>query len=644
MNMQHTHKGYSLIELCVVIALVGVLMGSALSVGSTSTEKANLASTDTSLDEIEKAIQLFHNKNNRIPCPASPSQAENTANFGVEDNCSNAAPTLSGIVELNDGVADEQWMGVLPTRTLGLPDRMMYDKWGNRLVYGVQKNFADSTKNFSSEVANTLGTMIKIRDKSGNTINPSTVAGDLQNPVVYVLLTLGKDKRGAYNKAGMQPVSCAASNTQRDVQNCDFTVPATKNSIFLDGDISDSTTSTEYYYDKLRWKTKLNFGIKPISSLISRSPMYVSHGLLCAITPTGLTKCSGVDWGMGRLGNGLTGDVTVFTTEANGFTDWRRITGGYNGGCGIRSNGKAYCWGVNTFGELGDGTFAQKSTAVEVLGEGGTAPYTDWKVVSRGERTTCGIRTNGRAYCWGKNSNGAVGDGTYAPRSSPVQVLDETGTTSYTDWKHIITAQESTCGLRTNGRIYCWGDNTYGELGDATNTRKNIPVEISPATPNWVKLGNSNGYGACAIRNDGRAYCWGRDYMENLGNGGVLGDVNVPTEVTGNHTNWTDINYGLVVSCGLLGTGVAYCWGDDTGAAVGNNGMPGVVVNTPRIVSGGITDYKYITTYCSDHVCAARANGDVYCWGRNDSGQFGNGTTSFLLSAPTVVGITVNLN
>jgi prepilin-type N-terminal cleavage/methylation domain-containing protein len=636
MKQPSSLHGYTLVELAIVIALIGVLMGTALSIGGTHVEKKNISATDTSLDEIEEAILRYQRKYNRVPCPASPSLAENTADFGKEDNCSNAAPALAGIVELNDGTGDEQWIGTVPTRSLGLPDRMMLDKWNNRLVYGVQKNFADATKTFENELGNAPATMLKVQDKAGNPINPANV----QNPVVYVLLSQGKDKRGAYNKAGAQPISCDASNTQRDVENCDFTVAATKDDVFVDTALSDSKTASEYYYDRIRWKTKVNFGVFVDDSIAAKN-LFVRHNGTCILANDNTFQCSGEDF-FERNGNGgVTGNTASFTPEANGFTDWKMISGYYDGICGIRTSGRAYCAGKNDYGQVGNATTgADVSTLVEVDGS-----HPNWTQISKGWYHTCGIRA-GTAYCWGRNTVGALGDGTNVDSSVPVAVLGIGGAAAYTDWKFIATGDQNSCGIRGSGQLLCWGFNDRGQLGDSTYVNRNTPVEVlgvggGAAYPDWKKIGENLGWGACAVRSNGHAYCWGSNDYGQLGDGTTT-TSNVPVEVFGSHDNWTSIHTGLDATCGLRGTGVAYCWGANYDGAMGSGVATIPDVHLPFPVTTAISDWKDIAPFCSSHVCAIRPNGALYCWGRNTEGQFGDGIpNASVVGVTPITGITV---
>jgi type II secretory pathway pseudopilin PulG len=605
-------SGYTLIELSIVIGLIGLLMGTALSIGNRSVEQKSLKQIESSTDTIEQAIKSFYYKYNRIPCPASPSQAEQTAGFGIEDNCSATLPTLANIVELNNGTADEQWVGVVPVRTLGLPDRMMYDKWNNRITYVVQKNFADKSQIFGNQVVATTATMLKIRDASGNKINPD----DLENPVVYILINHGKDKRGAYNSAGVLFVSCAASNTQIDVENCDATDGSNKDDIFIDREIADSTILSQYYYDIIRWKTKNNFGpssTDPLVPVLAKQVNVSSN--TCIITPANTLKCTGT-----------TSDPTHFVQEPNAFTDWSYL----DDDCALRSNGRAYCWGSDI------------TTIAELAGN-----YTDWSDISSSTGgNKCGVRA-GSAYCWGDNTYGQFGNNTSGTSSTtPVQVLDTAGVTPYTDWVDIEVGYRSTCGRRTNGITYCWGDNSVGQVGAslAIPSTQLTPLPVSGGFTNWSGVSAAGfGGGACGMRSNGRAYCWGWGIGGQLGSGTNV-NAAAPREIQMSAgittSDWKIVRYGWT-SCGIRGSGIAYCWGvNDQGQ--GGTGIPSGTtasgVMYPQQIGGGFTDWIYLDPPKYGYTgCGIRSNYALYCWGANDTGQFGNGKTSAEVVGPTQI-------
>jgi hypothetical protein len=198
-----------------------------------------------------------------LPCPTSFTRAENTATFGVEDTCANAAPT-AGIVQINGGTSDELWIGTVPTRTLGLPDRDMFDIWGGRIVYAVPKSFATTGNIIKNAVGNNNTRIIVIRDGNNNTIFPQPAAPivPFANPVVYVLLSHGMDRKGSYNAGGAVNTACPNASTNLDIENCDHTdaVAGNKDVIFRDMGISESSIAAQYFHDIIRWKTRIKLG------------------------------------------------------------------------------------------------------------------------------------------------------------------------------------------------------------------------------------------------------------------------------------------------------------------------------------------------------------------------------------------------
>jgi prepilin-type N-terminal cleavage/methylation domain-containing protein len=261
--MKCHQSGYTLIELAVTLGLIAIIFASGLAITNVGIEKNNITVTNAQLTKIEFALEMFINRYKRLPCPTSFTRAENTASFGVEDTCANAAPA-AGIVQINGGTSDELWVGTVPTRTLGLSDRDMFDIWGGRIVYAVPKSFATNGNLIKSAVGNDNTRIIIIRDVNNNTIfpQPAAPAVPFNNPVTYVLLSHGLDRKGAYNAAGVVGTSCPNSGTNLDIENCDHTdaVAGNRDIIFRDMAISDSNIANQYFHDLIRWKPKIKLG------------------------------------------------------------------------------------------------------------------------------------------------------------------------------------------------------------------------------------------------------------------------------------------------------------------------------------------------------------------------------------------------
>src|SRR5262245_48120163 len=166
---------------------------------------------------------------------------------------------------------------------------------------------------------------------------------------------------------------------------------------------------------------------------------------------------------------------------------------------------------------------------------------TDWRQVSAGTVSTCGIRTNGRAYCWGTDNEGLLGNGGMDENSQlPTEVAG-----ADTDWRQVSVGGDVACGLRTSGRLYCWGQDTLGQLGNVAAGPSSTPVQVAGNSTAWrsVSVGDST---ACARRANGTLRCWGADNFGQVGNDATLGSfVTTPALVAGGFTDWRSFDVGV---------------------------------------------------------------------------------------------------
>jgi alpha-tubulin suppressor-like RCC1 family protein len=193
----------------------------------------------------------------------------------------------------------------------------------------------------------------------------------------------------------------------------------------------------------------------------------------------------------------------------------------------------------------------------------------------------------------------------------------------------VVGGNAFSCGLTTAGRVLCWGDNSFGNLGNGrTRSRDSVPVEVAGGrTFSDVAATGSH---ACALAVGGAAWCWGEREGGRLGNGQSVGMDPVPTEVTGGLT-FSAITAGYDHTCALKSSGAAYCWGRSEFGGLGNgsNSGPELCGNTPCsttpvAVFGGLS---FIAISAGDyHTCALAISGAAYCWGPNDVGQLGTGS------------------
>jgi len=320
----------------------------------------------------------------------------------------------------------------------------------------------------------------------------------------------------------------------------------------------------------------------------------------------------------------------VTATPEAGTPDWRMVSTGGSHSCGIRTSGRLYCWGGDAYGELGDGgSNTTRHTPTEVAGG-----HTDWTTVSAGGFHTCGRRSSGRLYCWGRDANGQLGNGMPTTnRSTPGEVAG-----GHTDWVGVSAGDEHTCARRSTGRLYCWGDDERGSVGfSLAFADEPAPVQVAGGRTDWASVSAGGGH-TCAVRATGQLFCWGRDGSGQVGDGGPAGlfaSRSIPFEVSGARTDWAAVSAGNAHTCARRTTGLLFCWGADQWGQVGDGGT-----NTdrlaPRQVLTFFTDWTNVAAGGS-HTCARRSTGRLYCWGYDQWGQVGDGEPLANRAAPTEV-------
>jgi alpha-tubulin suppressor-like RCC1 family protein len=303
----------------------------------------------------------------------------------------------------------------------------------------------------------------------------------------------------------------------------------------------------------------------------------------------------------------VSGTATLTVDTAG--VEFASVSAGYDHSCGVTMAGAAYCWGLNDFGQLGNGTNTNSNVPVAVSGG-----HTFASVSADGVFHSCGVTTAGAGYCWGQNIDGQLGNGMNTDSNVPVAVSG--GHT----FASVSAGGFHSCGLTTSGAAYCWGLNSLGMLGDGTNTSSNVPVAVSGSYTFASVSGGT--YHSCGVTTAGAAYCWGSNFYLQLGNG-TNTDSNVPVAVSGGHT-FASVSPGFSLSCGVTTAGAAYCWGSNFYGQLGNG--TNTDSNVPVAVSGGHTFAS--VSAGSSHGCGVTTAGTAYCWGFNRYGQLGDGTNS----------------
>lgn len=359
-------------------------------------------------------------------------------------------------------------------------------------------------------------------------------------------------------------------------------------------------------------------GGETLEPLPSKFQAVVAGGIhSCGIVTDGGAYC----WGnndFGQLGDGSR-KSHIYPVPVVGSVRYQAISGGAGHTCGIATTGAAYCWGFNLNGQLGDGTHIDRATPAPV--DGGLS----WISLSAGGSYTCGIATDSLAYCWGWNATGQVGDGTNADIPTPTAV------SGGHKFRSISTNAHHTCGLTVAGEAYCWGSNAQGQLGTGNSDASNTPVLVSGGLT-WLALDAGFSH-TCGTAADGSGYCWGRNHFGQLGLSDSVGGGNqtAPFPMAG-EIAWASLDMGAYFSCGTEAqTGAAYCWGYNGSGQLGANapeictddGTPHQCALEPLAVSGGLV-FASISAH-TQHTCGLSSGGVAYCWGSGTKGQLGNG-------------------
>jgi alpha-tubulin suppressor-like RCC1 family protein len=236
--------------------------------------------------------------------------------------------------------------------------------------------------------------------------------------------------------------------------------------------------------------------------------------------------------------------------------------------CGLDDQGMLYCWGDNSYGQLGNGTTAATPLPVAVDRGGALAGR---KIVwfALGEHHTCALDDAGITTCWGENTRGQLGTGDPQPRLVPTPISQLAP-----EFTRISVGSSTSCGWTTEGRVWCWGAGESGQLGNGAHADSSQPVALdlgdNPPRIQRVVVGGAT---TCAADSDGTAYCWGANESGQLGTGNTspsITPVPVPVTAAAPANSIVRVGVGGGSACVLTNVGRAACWGADTDGMLGD--------------------------------------------------------------------------
>lgn len=343
----------------------------------------------------------------------------------------------------------------------------------------------------------------------------------------------------------------------------------------------------------------------------------------CGVLVTGAAHCWG-QGGVGQLGNGTT-TLNQFTPVAvDGGHLFASIAVGSAHTCALDLGGKAWCWGVGTSGQLGDGVSGGAHTRTSPHAVAGGLTF---NTISVGASHACALTGAGVAYCWGYGEFGQLGNGSASSSDSPVMV---TGGLAFAS---IAAGIQNTCAVTIAGAGYCWGLSTDGQLGDGNHDGHTVfaptPVvgshTFASVQPAW--------YHSCGLTAAGAVLCWGWGEDGQLGNG-ATSNRDVPTRVPG-APPFASISAGTAHTCGVTYTGAAWCWGWNVAGQLGTGSKESS--SDPVLVAGGLSFSSVAAG--QGHTCGLTTSGMAYCWGQGGAGQLGDGTSTVTAGSTTPVAV-----
>jgi len=293
---------------------------------------------------------------------------------------------------------------------------------------------------------------------------------------------------------------------------------------------------------------------------------------------------------------------------------WKQVSGGYRHTAAIRADGTLWSWGYGCHGEMGNGT-----TTCTNRNPVQESTHSTWSSVSAGEYHTTAIRSDGTLWSWGYNGYGQLGDGTYGNnRNTPRQE-----STYAHDWSSVDAGWIHTAAIKTNGTLWSWGYGGQGQMGNGTSNSYN-PNPIQEGTHStWSSV--SVGYHTAAIKTNGTLLSWGYGCHGQMGNGSPYYCTNQNPVQVGKST-WSSVSVGVHHTAAIRSNGTLWSWGyaphGQMGNGTSNNNNPNPVQEGTHSTWSSVNAGEYYTT------AAIRSNGTLWSWGYGCQGQMGNGTTT----------------
>jgi len=367
--------------------------------------------------------------------------------------------------------------------------------------------------------------------------------------------------------------------------------------VFVAGCGGESESSTGGQVDTCKDVSKPSNGDAPLGRVTA---VLMSAPNACAVFEDGSMRCWGSN-AYGQLGNGSFADGR-YPEQTLGVPPVLQVGVGVHHMCALTMEGCVWCWGDNSEGSIGASELFGSLTPVPVDGLGKVTDLATW-----GDANVA-LRQDGKVFWWG--TRGFAG---YS--ATPELWFDSAKGALY---RSVGIGAQFACGLRIDGKVECWGDNRYGQLGTGDEVNRSDPTAIAELDDViQIALG---GWSACAVRTDKSLWCWGLNEAGQLGDG-TTQDRSAPQQVALEDVE--EVTVFTNHTCARTTSGHVWCWGDNRFKQIGNGAMGDLIMQTWEI--GSIEDARAIAAG-SSATCAVRGDHDIWCWGYNKAGELGDGT------------------
>jgi alpha-tubulin suppressor-like RCC1 family protein len=374
----------------------------------------------------------------------------------------------------------------------------------------------------------------------------------------------------------------------------------------------DGTVSCWGANDRFQLGDPLSTGAltpQPVVGLTGVDALVAGISHTCALNVDGTVVCWGAN-NLNQLGDGTSLDSAT-PNPVGSLSGVVAIAARADHTCALKGDRSVWCWGTNVYSQLGDGSTAPTAVPVQAAG------VTDAVGISVGLRHSCALRPNGTVVCWGDNTYGQVGDGTTTLRTVPTPVAGLDRVTS------LSLGLIHSCALRSGGDVWCWGANGNGQLGDGTVQPYRAGAAPASAVPGPVAGLASSGQFNCAIGHEGTLSCWGQNTWGQLGDGTTVASATARTwspayAVLG---RIAEVAASAASTCALDSFGRVRCWGANGAGQLGRNDA--VTIGDDEVAGpstlrtvllGGVATSIHAAP-AGNTFCAILSNGTARCWG-----------------------------